>query len=120
MNIFRYVLSSFLTVIPSLAAATEGVSPSQTQQSVRYTGVSAVWILANISYAGMRAQKNPNRGWRILSFLFGFPGTLLTYFVVPEGGERAYGIDIPKKREDAQPVAPHEPPPRSSVSDARD
>jgi len=63
------------------------------------TGVSALWILANLSYAGMKAQANPRVGWRILSFLFGFPGTLLSLIVVSEGSERAYGMDLPKRRD---------------------
>ena len=61
------------------------------------TGVSALWMLSNICYAGMKAQANPSVVWRILSFLFGFPGTLLSWFVVSEGSERAYGIDLPTK-----------------------
>jgi hypothetical protein len=35
---------------------------------------------------------------RSLSFLVGFPGTLLTYFVVDEGSEVAYGVELPRKR----------------------
>ena len=38
------------------------------------TGVSAIWLLANICYAGMRAQGHPSSLWRVVSFLFGFPG----------------------------------------------
>ena len=97
MYMKKYLLSSFFSVVPVAAIAAEGVSRPNAQQSVQTTGVSAIWILANISYAGMRAQNSQSTGWRILSFIFGFPGTLITYFVVPEGGERAYGIDIPKK-----------------------
>lgn len=63
------------------------------------TGVSALWILANICYAGMKAQGHPSRKWRVLSFLFGLPGTLLSLFVVQEGGENAYGIYLPKRRD---------------------
>lgn len=70
-------------------------------QPAEDTGVSALWILANISYAGMKAQGHPGFGWRCLSFIFGFPGTLISLFVVREGGERAYGIDLPR----------HQPPP---------
>ena len=62
-------------------------------------GVSGLWMLANICYAGMKAQANPSFGWRVLSFLFGFPGTLLSLIVVSEGSERAYGIDLPKRRD---------------------
>ena len=56
------------------------------------TGVSALWILANICYAAMRAQGSQSRGWRILAFIFGFPGTLLSWLVVGENSGRAYGI----------------------------
>lgn len=63
------------------------------------TGVSALWILANICYAGMKAQGHPSRKWRVLSFLFGLPGTLLSLLVVHEGGENAYGIYLPKRRD---------------------
>jgi hypothetical protein len=58
------------------------------------TGVSALWILANISHAGMRAQGSTSSGWRILAFIFGFPGTLLTFLVVGENSHRAYGIRL--------------------------
>ena len=60
-------------------------------------GVSAIWIFANLCYAGMRAQHHPSTAWRVVSFVFGFPGTLLTFFVVKEGAERAYGIELPKR-----------------------
>lgn len=62
------------------------------------SGVSAVWLLANICYAGMRAQGHPSRFWRVVSFLFGFPGTLLSWLVVKEGSDRAYGINLPPRR----------------------
>jgi hypothetical protein len=61
-------------------------------------GSSAIWLFANICYAGMRAQDNPSVWWRIISFIFGFPGTFLTFIFVEEGGERAYGIDLPKRK----------------------
>ncbi len=60
-------------------------------------GISGLWVLANISYAGMRAQNHASTGWRVVSFIFGFPGTLISFFAVREGGERAYGISLPKK-----------------------
>src|ERR1051326_3750753 len=67
------------------------------QDTARDTGVSGLWILANISYAGMRAQDSPNSVWRVVAFIFGFPGTLISLFAITEGSERAYGIDIPKR-----------------------
>jgi len=95
MRITKYTFGCFYAAIPAAALAADGTG---VQQSVQDTGVSAIWILANISYAGMRAQNSPKTGWRALSFIFGFPGTLLTFLAVPQGGERAYGIEIPKKR----------------------
>jgi hypothetical protein len=68
---------------------------SAVESTARDTGVSAIWILANLSFAGMRAQGHPSVAWRFVSFVFGFPGTILTFFVVREGGERAYGVHLP-------------------------
>jgi len=68
------------------------------QQQVQDTGVSALWVLANISYAGMKAQGHPGFGWRCLSFICGFPGTLISLLAVTEGAERAYGIDLPRRQ----------------------
>lgn len=67
-------------------------------KEVQDHGVSVIWVLANISYAGMRAQDSPNKGWRILAFIFGLGGTLISFFAVKEGSERAYGIDLPRRR----------------------
>ncbi|GGG94781.1 hypothetical protein [Silvibacterium dinghuense] len=60
-------------------------------------GVGAIWVLANASYAGMRAQAHSSIAWRVLSFIFGFPGTLLSFLVIREGSERAYGVDLPRR-----------------------
>lgn len=81
----------------ALVAAFPAMAAAETTERVGDSGGSALWIFANIAYAGMRAQNNPHTGWRIVAFLFGFPGTLLTYLVVPQGGERMYGIDVPRK-----------------------
>jgi hypothetical protein len=62
-------------------------------------GVSAIWLLANICYSGMGAQAHPSRGWRVVSFLFGLPGRLLSWLVVKEGSDRAYGIHLPPRRD---------------------
>lgn len=66
-------------------------------ESARDTGVSGLWILANISFAGMRAQDHPSFFWRIVAGIFGFPGTILSLLCIVEGSERAYGISIPKR-----------------------
>jgi hypothetical protein len=62
------------------------------------TGIGMANVLGNLAYAGMRAQGSQDRFARAFAFLIGFPGTLLTYFVVDEGSERAYGVDLPRKR----------------------
>ena len=80
-----------------LSAAHAQNAVNQGMGQARHTGISGLWMLANISYAGMVAQNHPSSGWRILAFLFGLPGTLLTFFLVKEGSGRAYGIHLPKK-----------------------
>lgn len=69
---------------------------AETVERARDTGVSAIWVLANLCYAGMRAQNSSNSLGRVLAFLFGLPGTLLTWIVVREGSERAYGVELPR------------------------
>jgi hypothetical protein len=66
--------------------------------SARDTGVSGLWVLANISFAGMRAQNHQSIFWRTVAAIFGFPGTILSLICVAEGSERAYGISIPKRQ----------------------
>jgi hypothetical protein len=61
-------------------------------------GASAVWIFANLSFAGMRAQDRGSTFWKVITFIFGFPGTVLTLLVVKKGSERAYGIDLPRRQ----------------------
>ena len=63
----------------------------------RDTGIDAIWILANFCYAGMRAQHSNSRGWRIVAFIFGFPGTLVSLYFVGENSERVYGVDLPRR-----------------------
>lgn len=77
------------------AALAQSDTTAQTQ--IQVTGASGLWVLANVSYAGMRAQNNPSVNWRILSFIVGFPGTIVSFFAVTEGSDRAYGIDLPRK-----------------------
>lgn len=71
---------------------------AQSSNQVQATGASALWTLANFCYAGMRAQNSSSAGWRIIAFLFGLPGTIVTWLVVAEGEERVYGVDMPKRR----------------------
>jgi hypothetical protein len=79
------------------SASTALAQQTNTPLQIRDTGISGLWVLANGSYAGMRAQNHRSVVWRTLAFIFGFPGTLVTFFAVTEGGESAYGIDLPRK-----------------------
>jgi hypothetical protein len=97
-RILKHALTTVLAFTPAALHAADGVALPGLNHSAQDAGVSAIWVLANISYAGMRAHNHPSAGWRVLSFLFGFPGTLVTWFAVREGSERAYGIDVPKKK----------------------
>ncbi|MHB8799388.1 MAG: hypothetical protein ACYDBY_13085 [Thermoanaerobaculia bacterium] len=96
MKVPGQVISLVAACLPAWTAAAE-VLP-EAPRSAGNVGASGLWVLANICFAGMRAQNSPRAGWRIVAFLFGFPGTLVSYFVVAEGSERAYGIEIPRKR----------------------
>ena len=79
-NIIRKVISA-LTVwaFPALVYADTVVKESAAQAGE--TGVNGLWVISNIIYAGMRAQGNATP-WRFLVMLLGFPGTVLTWFVV--------------------------------------
>ena len=59
---------------------------------------SGLWALANISFARHACAKQSERfmGERWL-FIFGLPGTIVTFIAVAEGSERAYGIDLPRR-----------------------
>jgi hypothetical protein len=59
---------------------------------------SATWVFANLSFTGMYAQNTGSTFWKVVSFIFGFPGTLLTMLIIERGSERAYGVDLPRKR----------------------
>lgn len=93
----------FWTMIAGLLSSAgcigyEWRSTGETKWTVGYpgSGATGLWILANVSYAGMRAQSHPSERWRAIAFLLGLPGTLLTYFVVHEGSGSAYGIRLPR------------------------
>ena len=91
-SLFR---SATLALWPAVALAEEVARGAS--ESARDGGASAVWVFANISYAGMRAQASPSWGWRMLAFIFGFPGTLLSFFAVEDGAGRMYGIQLPRR-----------------------
>lgn len=78
------------SVVPSTAWAQEAYNFVESGD-----GASVIWIFANISYAGMRAQNHPSVLWRIVSFVFGFPGTLVSLITVEEGKGSLYGIQLP-------------------------
>ena len=88
---FASVLGALAWAMPAAAQAAEG-----TGVTVVDKGVSGVWVLANVSYAGMRAQDHVKGGWRTVAFIFGFPGTLVSLLAVGEGSNRAYGVSLPR------------------------
>jgi hypothetical protein len=89
-RLYRLALALGAFSLPALAQGTSG--PAGTEG-----GASAIWIFSNLSFTGMRAQDTGTTFWKVVTFIFGFPGTLLTLLVVPRGSERAYGIDMPRK-----------------------
>jgi hypothetical protein len=95
--IHRFRSLAALTFVCFSCASTALAQQTNTPLQIRDTGISGLWVLANVSFAGMRAQNHRSVVWRTLAFIFGFPATLVTFFVVTEGGERAYGIDLPRK-----------------------
>ena len=103
-GLFALAFAVAALVAPGIAHAAHGSHHG----GFGHTGVSALWILANLSYAGMRAQDSASKAWRIVAFIFGFPGTLITFLAVSEGGERAYGVQLPKV---ATPTPTQEPAP---------
>lgn len=93
----KKILASICTSSLFAPATASAADAAAVRDIVGAGGLSAVWILANLSYAGMRAQGSSNHGWRVAAFIFGFPGTVVSFLAVPEGGERAYGVDLPRK-----------------------
>lgn len=100
------VLATAMIGLPSIALA-------QSAESGATGGISAIWIFANLSFAGMRAQDGDGMFWKVVCFVFGFPATLLTLMVVTKGSERAYGIDMLRRRDDvpSRPLRPGGSPP---------
>jgi peptidoglycan/LPS O-acetylase OafA/YrhL len=94
---FRRNLTALLLGFISCTSAAWAQASASPQTQIQDTGISGLWVLANISFAGMRAQNNRRVLWRTLAFIFGLPGTIVTFFVVAEGSDRAYGIDLPRK-----------------------
>ena len=93
MNVLRWSAGVLAAWIPALAFAADSAT-----SSAGNAGASGIWVLANFCYGGMRVQNHPSVGWRMVSFIVGFPGTFITWLVTDEGSERAYGVELPKKR----------------------
>ncbi|WP_269792504.1 hypothetical protein [Stenotrophomonas sp. Iso1] len=95
MEFARKLLTGLTASAPFTAIASS--TASQSQGTAR-AGVTGLWVLANISCAGMRAQNSASAGWRIIAFIFGLPGTFISFLAITEGSERAYGIEVPRRR----------------------
>ena len=85
-------------LVPLLWTTLAHAADRESRGSVGRSGVTAIWMLANVSYAGMRAQNSPSKGWRVIAFIFGFPGSLISFFVIQEGSGNAYGVHLPRRR----------------------
>jgi hypothetical protein len=101
MKWHKVLASAILPAITAACVSVEKQGLLDWQNSSTYhvgtTGAGGLWFLANFAYAGMRVQGNQSSpGWRVLAFIFGFPGTLLSWLVIVEGSERAYGVDLPR------------------------
>ncbi len=94
---FRRDIAVLVFGLISCTSAALAQVNAASQSQIRDTGISGLWALANISFAGMRAQNNPSVLWRTLAFIFGLPGSIVTFIAVSEGSERAYGIDLPRR-----------------------
>ena len=94
---FRRDITVLLFGLISCTSAALAQASTTPQSQVQDTGISGLWVLANVSFAGMRAQDNPSALWRTLAFILGLPGTIVTFFAVDEGSERACGIDLPRR-----------------------
>ncbi|AYV75383.1 MAG: hypothetical protein Terrestrivirus1_257 [Terrestrivirus sp.] len=62
---------------------------------VTFGGFGMLNVGGNVAYAGMRAQDSKDGFARCLSFCCGMPTTFLTYFLVQEGSNEAYGVHLP-------------------------
>ena len=58
-------------------------------------GSGVFWV---VLYTVWRAQAYPRKVWRAIAFIGGLPVTLLSYFAVTEGSDRAYGIELPRQK----------------------
>jgi hypothetical protein len=96
-NLHRLRRLAALAFVSFSCASSALAQQTNTRVQIRDTGISGLWVLANASFAGMRAQNHRSVFWRTLAFIFGLPGTLVTFFAVTEGSECAYGIDLPRK-----------------------
>jgi hypothetical protein len=91
------LLSALAVALVAFTAIANSMDITSSSPAGTEGGVSAVWIFANLSFTAMWAQARNTTFWMVVSFIFGFPGTLLTWLVVTRGSERAYGIDMPRK-----------------------
>lgn len=94
-----FTFAILIALVLSIPLATWASSTGTTTWDAGDGGALAVWIFANLSFAGMRAQNSSSKGWRIVAFIFGFPGTLLSCLMVDESSERAYGIEMPRRKQ---------------------
>jgi hypothetical protein len=110
MKRYLWAVLGLLGLVMAGACSSDSVFDDGRRGGISRHGATGLWVLANISYAGMRAQSHPSVGWRILAFIFGFPGTLISWLAVQEGSCRAYGITLPRPRPGNSDIASWQPP----------
>ena len=96
-NIGRHVAQTALLFLVAGSDYRVDATATDSMSAETNGGACAIWIFANLSFTAMRAQDRGNAFWKILTFILGFPATLLTLLVVRKGSERAYGIDLPRR-----------------------
>ncbi len=71
--IHRFRGLAALAFVGFSCASTALAQQTNTPLQIRDTGISGLWVLANVSFAGMRAQNHRSVAWRTLAFIFGLP-----------------------------------------------
>ena len=93
MKTLLFILSFFLG---SASIENIGTGTWTLKYSIGFgLGSGVLWM---VLYTVWRAQAYRGKVWRAVAFIGGLPVTLLSYFVVAEGSDRAYGIELPRQK----------------------
>lgn len=97
MTTIMLMASSVSFLLSSALTSAEVKALSEPYEHYQLARVIAIFIvvLANVSFAGMRAQGSNSKGWKWLSFLVGLPLTIVSFVFVRPGSGMMYGIRLP-------------------------